>query len=71
MKRLISTGVLPLLVFFVVWGCSSDDPADPGDGGPPPVNTVTCIGCHSSEAALKASLAGTEGSVVQIALAEG
>ena len=71
MKRFISTGVVPLLVLVLVWGCSSD-PSEPVNETPPPVvNSVTCIGCHSSEAELKATLAGTKGNVVEIALAEG
>ena len=50
--------VLPLLVLAILWGCDNDtsnDIADPGGGA----TDKTCLGCHSSEEQLKASL-GTE-----------
>lgn len=54
---------LPLLVLAVLWGCENDtsnDVAGPGGG-----TDKSCIGCHSSEDALKEIL-GTEKVVVAI-----
>lgn len=47
--------VLPLLVLAILlWGCDNDTSnqvTGPGTGG-----EKTCLGCHSSEAALKEAL---------------
>lgn len=54
---------LPLLVLAFLWGCENDtsnDVAGPGGG-----TDKSCIGCHSSEDALKEIL-GTEKVVVAI-----
>jgi nitrate/TMAO reductase-like tetraheme cytochrome c subunit len=54
---------LPLLVLAVLWGCENDtsnDVAGPGGG-----TDKSCLGCHSSEDALKEIL-GTEKVVVAI-----
>jgi hypothetical protein len=53
-----------------IWACSDDGPAGPDDGGQPPLNTVTCIGCHASETALKAAL-GTAKSLTVPIIADG
>ena len=48
--------VLPLLVLAALWGCDNDtsnEITDPPGGG---TTDKTCIGCHSSEADLKAAL---------------
>jgi hypothetical protein len=54
--------VLPLVVLLaILWGCENDtsnDVAGPGDGGP--TTDKTCLGCHSSEDALKEALGGKE-----------
>ena len=56
MRRHLELGLLPLLILVFAWGCS-DDPTDPiVENGDPVFNTTTCLGCHSSEEALKASL---------------
>jgi hypothetical protein len=60
MKRIFRSWAAPLLVLAVVWGCSENSVEVSGPGnGEPPLNTVTCLGCHSSEVALKASLGPT------------
>ena len=56
---------------LAMWGCTeeSHDPYTPDDGGvtPPPEEAqATCLGCHSSEEMLKASLAKESGSEVLI-----
>ncbi|MCA1788617.1 MAG: hypothetical protein LC667_01835 [Thioalkalivibrio sp.] len=56
--------VLPLLVLAAFWGCGNDTSNDitgPGGGG----TDKSCIGCHSSEEALKEIL-GTEKVVIAI-----
>jgi hypothetical protein len=52
----------------LVWGCSEPAPTDPG--GPPASQTGTCLGCHSSEDALKAAL-GTEKTITLPIVSEG
>ncbi len=57
MKKLIILGALTLVLAIVFWGCSDDDESitkPPVD--PPIAETATCLGCHSSESLLKASL---------------
>lgn len=63
-QRAVSV-VLPLLVLAVVlWGCDNDTSNDiVGPGGAP---QKSCLGCHSSEAALKAALGSTK-AVVAVA----
>lgn len=55
--------VMPLLVLAILlWGCDNDTSNDvAGPGG----SDKSCLGCHSSEAALKEIL-GTEKVVVAI-----
>lgn len=63
MKRLIIVPALALLLLFALWGCENDTsngPVDPGG------TDKTCLGCHSSEEMLKASLPDTSGSKVLI-----
>jgi hypothetical protein len=67
MKRLIIVPALALLLLFALWGCENDTsngPVDPDDG--PAGTDKTCLGCHSSEEMLKASLPDTSGSKVLI-----
>ena len=55
--------VLPLVVLAALWGCDNDtsnDVVGPGGG-----TDKSCIGCHSSEDALKEIL-GTDKVVVAI-----
>jgi hypothetical protein len=52
MKRAVLAGILVGTVFGLV-GCS-DSPTD--TGGDDPQAVTTCLGCHSSEANLKASM---------------
>ena len=50
MKRFISTGGLPFPLMLILFACSEDAPdqiTNP-DVGKVPLNTVTCLGCHSS-----------------------
>ena len=50
--------VLPLtLLLAVLWGCDNDTSNDVtgGPGGPEPTDK-TCLGCHSSEEALRGAL---------------
>lgn len=50
-----------LFVLVFAWGCSDDAPeqiVDPGNDQPA-FDVTTCIGCHSSEEALKAALGPT------------
>ena len=56
MRRFIPHGVLPLLIVIVLWGCSDNNDTIIDPGGPPVLNTATCLGCHASESELKASL---------------
>ena len=64
MKRFIILPVLVLLALFALWGCDNDTSNGPVD--PPEVSDKTCLGCHSSEEMLKASLSDTSGSKVLI-----
>lgn len=71
MNRLMLTALLPLLAMLALWGCTeeSHDPYEPDNGGgntPPEEEVATCLGCHSSEEMLKASLAKESGSKVLI-----
>ena len=71
MNRLMLTALLPLLAMLALWGCTeeSHDPYEPDNGGgttPPEEEVSTCLGCHSSEEMLKASLAKESGSKVLI-----
>lgn len=50
--------VLPLLVLAALWGCENDTSNDVADG--PGGTDKSCIGCHSSEDALKEALAGKD-----------
>jgi hypothetical protein len=53
--------VLPLLVLAALWGCDNDTTNDVADGpGGPGATDKSCIGCHSSEDALKEALAGKD-----------
>jgi len=53
--------VLPLLVLAALWGCENDTSNDVTDGtGGPGATDKSCIGCHSSEDALKEALAGKD-----------
>ena len=57
MKKLLALGALSLLLAIVFWGCSDDDDTVTNPPVNPPIaNTATCLGCHSSESELKASL---------------
>lgn len=60
MKKQIAKGVLPLVVFVMVWGCSEEvgqKVTGPGEEQPPQdVEVATCLDCHSSEQALKTAL---------------
>jgi len=50
--------VLPLMLLLaILWGCENDTSNDVADGpsGPQPTDK-TCLGCHSSEDALKEAL---------------
>jgi len=49
---------LPFLVAILIWGCSGERDQIIVDDGKdaPTIVTTTCIGCHSSEEALKASV---------------
>ena len=65
MKRFLVLIDLALVALLVPWGCSNDTsngPVDPDDA----VTDKTCLGCHSSEEMLKASLGDTSGSKVLI-----
>lgn len=56
-KRVLHCALGALLA-FALWGCSDDPtPTDPGHGEP--VETVTCLGCHSSEENLRVALGET------------
>ena len=57
MKRRDCIHILATLAVLALWGCSDDSGVvtDPGD----PVDTVTCLGCHSSEENLKLALGET------------
>lgn len=71
MNRLMLTALLPLLAMLALWGCTeeSHDPYEPDNGGgttPPEEEVTTCLGCHSSEEMLKASLAKVSGSKVAV-----
>jgi len=70
MKKLILLSIVPLMLFFVNWGCDRQlaDVEDPegghGTGG-------TCLGCHSSEDNLKAALGTTEIPIPRVAAGDG
>jgi hypothetical protein len=54
------TALLPLVAMMALWGCTEEShdvvlPPDGGGGGPEE-QVATCLGCHSSEAKLKAAL---------------
>ena len=66
MKRLIIVPALALLLLFAVWGCDNDTSNGPVDPDGPGATDKTCLGCHSSEEMLKASLPDTSGSKVLI-----
>jgi hypothetical protein len=72
MRKHVASSLLPLLILIVTWGCS-DDPGevivDPGGGGST-FDTKTCLGCHSSEEALKVTL-GSQPQVAVIAADDG
>lgn len=68
MKRMIPIGALmALLALFFLWGCDNDTSNDVGDGGGN-VTDKSCLGCHSSEEMLKASLPEESGSKVAVAI---
>ena len=66
MKRFIILPVLVLLALFALWGCENDTSNGPVDPDGPVATDKTCLGCHSSEEMLKASLPDTSGSKVLI-----
>ena len=70
MNRVHLLILLPLVAMLAMWGCTeeSHDPYEPPtDPTPPPEEAVaSCLGCHSSEEMLKASLAKESGSKVLI-----
>lgn len=71
MKRLIPLSSLAiLLALFFLWGCEHDTSNDIGEGDPggPPSTDLTCLGCHSSEEMLRASLPEESGSKVAVAI---
>ena len=45
------------IIAVALLGCSKDEPGITDTGGGVVANTVTCLGCHSSEENLKAALA--------------
>ena len=71
MNRLWITALVPLVAMLALWGCTEEShdvvlPPDGGDGGGPEEQVATCLGCHSSEEMLKASLGKVKGSEVLI-----
>ncbi len=57
MKKLFALSALSLLLAIAFWGCSDDDDSVTNPPVDPPIaSTATCLGCHSSESSLKASL---------------
>ena len=64
-QRAILTILLTPILAILLWGCENDTGNDvAGPGGDPGGGTGgTCLGCHSSEDALKEAL-GTEELVV-------
>jgi hypothetical protein len=56
MKKLVVLGALSLVLAVMFWGCSDDDSPTAPPVNPPATATGTCLGCHSSESNLKASL---------------
>jgi hypothetical protein len=72
MNRLLITTLLPLVAMLALWGCTEEShdivlPPDGGDNGGGEIeDKATCLGCHSSEEMLKASLAKESGSKVLI-----
>jgi len=53
---------LPLLILAILWGCDNDTSNDVA--GPPGGTDKTCLGCHSSEEALRAELGDKATTVV-------
>lgn len=70
MNRFLLMVLVPLVAMLAMWGCTeeSHDPYEPPtDPTPPPEEAVaSCLGCHSSEEMLKASLAKGSGSKVLV-----
>ncbi len=58
MNRAFLTAVLPLLALLALWGCDNDTTNVVNGTG----TDKTCLGCHSSQADLIASLGKEEGS---------
>jgi hypothetical protein len=61
MNRLWITALVPLVAMLALWGCTEEShdvvlPPDGGGGDGPEEQVATCLGCHSSEEMLKASL---------------
>jgi len=67
MKRMMPLGSLAiLLTLFLVGGCGDDATTEIPGGGQ--ATDMSCLGCHSSEEMLQASLAGEAGSKVAVAI---
>jgi hypothetical protein len=68
MNRLILLTLLPLVFALALWGC--DNNTDNQLSGPP-TKSGTCLGCHSSEADLKANVPPESAGTVAVAIAKG
>ena len=67
MKRLVPFSTLAvLLVLFMLCGCENDTSNNVDGGGN--ATEMTCLGCHSSEEMLRASLPAESGSKVAVAI---
>lgn len=63
MNRSILIAVLPLLALLALWGCDNDTTnVVDGPGSGLPVTDKTCLGCHSDQEALIASVGKEEAS---------
>jgi mono/diheme cytochrome c family protein len=69
MKRIVPiSAVLALLALFFLWGCSDDSSSTTDGGGGGQLTGKTCLGCHSSEELLQASMPAESGSKVEVAI---
>ncbi len=70
MRHFLTISVLFLVPLFFLWGCENDTSNDgiTGGGGSGEVTEETCLGCHSSQEMLEASLGETSKGSVVVAL---
>jgi hypothetical protein len=69
MNRILTALLVFALAAILMAGCDNDtsnEIAQPGGGGGDPVTEMTCLGCHSSEELLIASLGEESGSKVAV-----